>query len=292
MNHQLPSIENLAIKQLLVRRLQAALDLYISDCSLQTQLKSQISLHLAQEQQRVLYVCAIAFQLTQAIGLPAMEIARAIAQLVCCQTEELNFTVQVVPPGWIHLEITEPSLATWLQNLVISPPMLQSLPQTQLSYQRERDTSCLFAVQYAHARCCSLIQLAHREGLMVLRSADSECRSAFWLVVTPNPIPWLNLEQKLCLCHPAERAAIAQLLAVLDDLYCHCPSHKPINWHKSALNLSQAFQTFYSHCRIWGEVKSQNLPLAQARLGLVLITQSVLRLLLENHLGIEAPVEL
>jgi len=307
-----------------------------------------------------LYVSAIAFQLSKVNSIPALEIASALAQLIgdistrCCQFEprlgaadEQGFTVQVVPPGWIHFELTEPKLASWLQHLTQAPLLLgryQGEEQVEQGKQgkqgeqgkkfpaspRHRVTaspssssphsprrakpyaprpsplrspipkgdpepphlSPLFTVQYAHTRCCSLLQMANREGLITLKQTNWDTSSAFWLAVSPNPIPWLNSEQKLCLYHPAERALMAQLLALLDELYCPRSSHQPINLHKVALDLSQTFQTFYSSCQIWGEVKNQNISLSQARLGLVLITQSALRLLLQDRLGVAALQEL
>ena len=236
--------------------------------------------------------------------MPALEIATALAQLVRQQTDEQDFLVQVMPSGLIHLELTEPSLAAWLQRLIQAPPLFRAREDlgdkeeistiTSLSPPSPKSSSPtpLFPIQHAHARCCSLMQLAHSEGLLTLKQIDADTSAALWLVVAPNPIPWLNLEQKLYLSHPTERALIAQLLALLDDLNCYFPSPKVVDWHKAGANLSQAFQSFYSHCRIWGEVKNQNLQLAQARLGLVLISQSVLRLLLQERLSAIAPLEL
>ena len=290
LNHQLSSVKYLAIKQLLARQLWAALELYIFDHSVLIGLKS-LTLKRIQQQQRVLYVSAIALQLSSVLKLPAMDIAQALAELVCHQTNGQDFTVQVAPPGWIYLELTESYLAAWLQHLTQAPPELEPRELERKSNPKSKIELSLFAVQYAHARCCSLLQLAHREELISLKSTDSAHSSALWLAVTPLPIPWLNEEQKLCLCHWGEWGLIDQLCAILDELYCPYRSRQPTNWHKATLSLSQAFQTFYSYCRIWGEVKSQNLPLAQARLGLVLITQSVLRLLLESKLGVVAPSE-
>lgn len=300
MNHRSSEI-NLAIKQLLVTRLQAALDLYIGA---KYPLKHHIGLNRA-KQQLVGYICPIAQKLSKTLELPPQEIAIALAEIVCQQTDQQEFTVQVLDRGWIYLELTESYLAAWLQHLIQSPPLFQTWgdgrveegEQSQSKTQNPKSKiqnspphpSSLFTIQYTHARCCSILQLAHTDQLITLQPTDPDLGSALWLAVTPNPIPWLN--QQICLYHPAQLALISQLIAILDDLYCPKPSSQPMNWYKAALNLSQASQTFYSQCRIWGEVKSQNKKLAQTRLGLVLITQSVLRLLL-LQLGIIAPSEL
>ena len=258
-----------------------------------------ISLYQAKGCSRFLYISPIAFHLSKVKKIPALEIANAIALLLdsqveyCCRQPTsanlLQFTFEVVPPGWIHIEVTQPMLAAWLQQLIIYPPQLQNCREEyyQLS---QTDSYRLFAAQYAHARCCSLLQMAHREKLITLKELP-ETSSAVFLPVAPSPIPWLN-DQKLRYFHPAERALISQLLATLDDFYCSGTSCQLKIWEKSALNLSQIFQTFYSCCRIWGEVKMQTLELSQARLGLVMATQISLRLLLQDKLGVPAPVEL
>lgn len=302
MNHPLPSVTCLAIKQLLLSRLQVALGLYVSDdLLLKKQQERHIPLHRAKNDNRVLYVSGIALQLSGTMKIPPLEIATALSSKIIVNVANLacgaesspgapvsqDFTVQVVPPGWIHLELTEPKLAAWLQCLA----------QGELKGQGDKGTpssspSRLFAVQYAHARCCSLVRLAHGEGLIMLKEPELENTPTVFFAVAPNPIPWLNCDQKLRFCHPAEHALIAQLVGLLDELYYPCPSHHTVDWEKAALNLSQAFQNFYSCCRIWGEVKTQSLHLAQARLGLVIVTQAVLRLLLQDMLGVWAPLEL
>ncbi|NJS08939.1 MAG: hypothetical protein HC789_00460 [Microcoleus sp. CSU_2_2] len=115
-----------------------------------------------------------------------------------------------------------------------------------------------------------------------------------WSLSAPNPIPWLD-DKKLRLVHPAEYNLISQLLTVLDSLafvFGEYSDERSIDYFKLANSLSAAFQIFYSQCRIWGEVKIETPKLAQARLGLVLVTQSLLRFMLEDLLKAAAPLEL
>lgn len=301
MTQTLPSVTYPSIKHLLLDRLQVVLDLYVSDSSVLNQRNRQISLHRSKDNRRVLYVWAIALQLSKAKNIPPLEIATTLATLLrqvgsnSGTAISCEFTVHVVPPGWIHLELTEPKLAAWLQHLAQGE--LGGHTKNPHSLLTPRPSSSrLFAVQYAHARCCSLVQLAHREGLITLLNspappAPERAPPPLFRAVAPDPIPWLNFDQ-IRLCHPTERALIVQLLGLLDDFYCPCPILQPIDWEKAALNLSQAFQAFYSCCRIWGEVKIQTIHLAQARLGLIMATQQILRLLLQDRLGVYAPVEL
>jgi hypothetical protein len=149
----------------------------------------------------------------------------------------------------------------------------------------------LFPVQYAHARCCSLVLLAHREGLIKLREPVPNSSPSFWSIISPNPIPWLNSDGRLRLNHPDESRLIAELVEVVDNI--ECPDVRgSVKWEKAAVNLSQAFENFWCNCRIWGEVKIISPELAQARLGLLMATQSVLRFVLEENLGTFAPLEL
>ncbi len=112
----------------------------------------------------------------------------------------------------------------------------------------------LFAIQYAHARCCSLVLQAHREGLIKLKQPVTNTSQGFWMYFSPNPLPWLNCDETLRLNHPGECRLIAELIQVVDNI--EVPDIKgSVKWEKLALNLSQAFEHFWSNCRIWGEVK-------------------------------------
>lgn len=289
----------LSLKQLLVRWLEAAIILYSPDVARLTQ-HPQIFLDQAKGCSQFLYISSIAFYLSKEKKNSALEIAKAIALLLDSQVECYcrqpkpanllpNFTFKVVPPGWIHIQVTQLGLADWLQHLIIYPPQLENCRAKEDYQLTQTDTYRLFAAQYAHARCCSLLQMAHCEKLITLKELP-ETSSAVFLFVEPNPIPWLN--DQIRYFHPAEHALIVQLLATLDNLYCPRTSRQLKDYQQAALTLSQTFQTFYSCCRIWGEVKIKTLELSQARLGLVMATQISLRLLLQNRLGVPALREL
>ncbi len=295
-------VEFPAIAHLLRCKLQAAAVLAIQNLGISTfgqkYLELQaIPLRAVKGGKQVVYVSAIALKLANAWNKPVTDIATVIGANLLCGNESKdratnaalqNFTVKVVAPGWIYLQLNDLGTAAWLQRLAQAPPGVGTLGVEE---QMERYPCPLFDAQYAHARCCSLLRLADREGMIELAQSDGEIRPLF-IAIAPHPIPWLDSDQKLRLVHPAESNLIFHLLTLLDDLYSLSPSRHRVDWKKSASNLSQVFLTFYSQCRIWGEVKTENPQLAQARLGLILATQPLLHLLLQDLLGVPAPLEL
>ncbi len=241
---------------------------------------AEIPLIRAKDTQRVLYISAIALKLAKNWNQPAMELASAIAESCTESQAAVSFSIRAVSPGWIHLQLSDRGLANWLQSLSeFSAARNRVASKNLLSpFQAPEDPDLLFPVQYAHARCCSLLRLARREGVMALSA--------------PHPIPWLN-ETSLQLVHPAECRLISELVTATDALWhAHPSAAQPKNWFKVAVDLSQAFESFYSACRIWGEVRRETPNLALTRLGLILATQSVLGWMLQNLFGVCAPLEL
>jgi len=313
---KLPTSKYIAIKKLVFSYLMMSLSVYTEKNKNNIIKQINIPLHKGRDNSRVLYISGIALRLSKYEKIPAMDIAGAIASHLSVTCGE-DFKVQIVSPGWIHLELAHPTLAAWLQSIVegawgmghgawgidIIPnsqsPVLNSqspMPDAQCPM-----PNSLFTAQYAHARCCSLLRLAYQEGLVKLRQPDVDTASVG--VLSFKSIPWLDCDAKLRLNHPASSHLIAELVKVVDELEYtssvisipdrdSCRSSRGDNWEKAALDLSQAFETFWSNCRILGEVKTTSPELAQARLGLVMATQSVLRFLLEEKLGVSALVEL
>jgi arginyl-tRNA synthetase len=291
----LTTINSSTIMQLLLDQLQAAINLYTETLCLAAEEVDRCAglnpegIPLYRVQDDMVYASAIALKLASIFHLQPLDIATQLVSCLPSPSQDtgtqgvLEFTVKVAPPGWIYFQFTDPGIAAWLQYLTQTPATIAS---HTVIYQASPIALSLFPVQYAHARCCSLLRLGHQQGLIKLSTHTK--MPPLYQLIEPNPIPWLNADKQLQLVHPAELRLIAQLLGVLDEL---SEFNQP-NWVKVASNLSDAMTSFYRHCRVWGEVKTQTPHLAQARLGLVGITQSVLGLMLQDILGATAPAEL
>ncbi len=257
-----------------------------------------IPLNRTKDIKKVTYISAIAFKLQKTLQQSAPEIAAAIGHRIQLSPD---FTTDV-RDGWIQFALSDTGLATWLQSLnqwstpthrtenpgnsQTGQKMLSTLPATFAS------TEDVFRLEYAHARCCSLLRLADREKLIHLSEPSWSGPLADLQIIAPNPIPWLSDRHQLRLVHVTERTLIAQLINTLDTLSDFPGQTQPGQLVKLATGLSQDLLIFYSANRIWSEIKIENLALAQARLGLIRATQNVLKFLLEEGLGILAPLEM
>ncbi len=279
--------QQLTVKSLLLSCLQSAIDR--TNLPESTLKPDEIPLNRSKDSLGVVYISAIALKLAKMWQQTPQAISTQLAETLqpLCNGD---FAIAVAPSGVIQFELTDRALALWLQRLAQTAlPVPESrIISSMVSVDR------LFPIQYSHARCCSLLRMANCDLLIAIGNPNPATAPKIWSLTTPNPIPWLDNE-KLQLVHPAECNLVSQLLTVLDSLAPVIEKYnpqKPINYLKLANSLSEAFQTFYSQCRIWGEVKIQTPKLAQARLGLILATQSLLRFILEELLNAIAPLEL
>ncbi|MGB3511410.1 MAG: DALR anticodon-binding domain-containing protein [Microcoleaceae cyanobacterium] len=257
-----------------------------------------IPINQTRDSGKIVYKSAIALKLASIWRQPPVDIATKLTK--CC-IEVVNteagqdtviFQVEPMSSGMIYFEITDLSVANWLHDLT-SGNLITGHEQLQVTVDsRSIQPTILFNIQYSHARCCSLLRMGERDRLITLIPRIQNTCDRVWLIKTPNPIPWQQKNGQLQFSHYAECRLISQLAFTLDNIYSVSSTQKAVNWEKLADRLSAAFQNFYSQCRIWGKVKINRPELAQARLGLVLATQSVLRFLLEERLGAQAPLEL
>ncbi|MEO0969671.1 MAG: DALR anticodon-binding domain-containing protein [Cyanobacteria bacterium J06639_18] len=262
--------------------------------------QTNIHLHKSRDLNRVLYISGVALQQKKSQNLHSMKFAQeVVCYLWTSYDQELK--VEIVSPGLIYIEPTPHLLAAFLQRLSgeevwneIKTHENQSIsshrysnPDKNLSLSKAYLSQKLvnshgFALQYAHARCCSLMQLAAGEELINLGVGSSS-----WAIIQPSEIPWLKEEGQLRFVNPAEFYLMSKLIETLDNLDSSCVG-RTVKWENIALGLSQSFESFWSNCRIWGEVKINHRELAQVRLGLIAIARSVFERVIEEKLGLIA----
>ncbi len=148
----------------------------------------------------------------------------------------------------------------------------------------------LWAAQYTHARCCTLLHL--------------------WQELQPGRIPsltaplagssdslWLTAENLLRVHTPQARQLIQTLIEITDDLFeisYQWTDRQYFLLLKLAAQLCQSFEQFYSAClsgfgRVPATSDRSEALLFRARFGLVLATQYMLKSLLQGCFAAETP---
>lgn len=236
----------------------------------------------------VVYRCAIAFFLTQHCQLPPQIIAESLVNFLSkiaansAPKSYLKLVTQSVYPGWIDFHLSDRSLARWLEQSLI---FLKTKPISTGDRILTKNDQDLFPLQYAHARCCSILRLGAREKLITIK--DRDFLDAVGYSVKYKQISWLDQLGNFCLTHEAEYCLLRQLLTIVDSF-----ASGSSNWVKLAVNLSEAILNFDAHCPIVGFVKQKTPNLAIARLKLITLVQYWLQKLLSEKIGVEALTEL
>jgi hypothetical protein len=286
-------------------------------------LQGQIALRRVDAPMGVVYSSAIAPRLAANLGIPTEDLAIRLAERWPASTADkadwADSSLRVAQKHLVQVHLGDRLLAAWLQqfsrpaesqspdlfpepepdraiwdsalltHVQPSPGRLQDrLPQDRLPQdkllQDKRFQDQWFEMQAAHARCCNLLALAERVGLVRFELPGAIEGELVW----PMPMPWLTAEETLRTQAPAEQRLIGHLLDSVDRLGSI--------QHGSAIALAQSLSRcvydFDASCRIFGDVAVHQLELAQARLGLVRAAQQTLRWLLEGPLQVAAPPSL
>lgn len=257
-----------AIRQQVRGHLLKRLSIYTNENKLLPFALASVWVRKSKETCKVLYISEVAFKAAKVYGISASVIASQLVSHFCDCNE--NFMLKAAA-GLIYIEVAPSVIATCLQSVV--DQHTDTLYHTDT---RTHSDTPPFLIQYTHARCCSLLRLAGHEGLI---SFDQ-----------PLQVSWLDSQSKLRFNSHESQRLIASLVEIVDDLVC-IDLRSPTYWHSKALNLSQALECFWRHTRIWGEVKNQP-ELVRAYIGLIVVTQQILRLLLEEKLNSAACFEI
>lgn len=298
MNCSLPKITYPIFRQLLLAKIHKTVDLCTIDavakdaaCTEMIGDSDEISMILnvkdtlkrvRKSTSVVVYRSAIALKLAAVrqlnVANTALRITEILQSLVADSLEKergaapqllRDLTVSALESGLVEFVLGDRAIAAWLQAMV---DHLETQPRCkrELPFRlNAADRGSIFLCQQTYARCSSLLRTAGELTVPLEKTA----------------IPWLMNEEKLRFPHPSDRALVSELVSVTDEL----SQEETIVPLKVAVSLSQQFQNFYRDCRIFGEIASQDRHLAQARLGLVMITHSLLRTVLEENLGVVAP---
>lgn len=228
----------------------------------------------------ITYRCAIAMQLSSQLSLSPTKIAQQVFSILKTQSNfndqkfsQLTLTMKLIHPGWLDFEVSDNALALWLESLgqkIFSQPNL-----TQISGNADN----LFLIEYTYARCYSLLCLGETEGLITLQSKALGDLTFPWKA--PNPIPWLKDTCQLRLTHRVALALINQMIITVD----RSVNNTSGTWNKLGTQLSESILNFERYCRIFGELAQNDLQLSQARLGLIAMSQHLLKWLWYSHLG-------
>ncbi len=118
----------------------------------------------------------------------------------------------------------------------------------------------VFYVQYAHARCCSILRKAVERDMPI---------PAHFQFLKPDQSPWLET--------PQEQALIRRLIAAPDEFRLAALDRTPQRLTQYAYELASDLSQFYEHCPILPPLAEDVvLERRYARLGLVVATRQVL----------------
>lgn len=248
----------------------------------------------------IVYSSAIAHQLAASVHQPAPMLAVQIAaawtgcldhpaywQALPIPAAVLpDLSIRATSAGLVQITLEDRAIAGWLEQL-IQPTAVTGEKLSGTTLPSIGSPPQAFVGQHAHARCCSLLRLADREGLITLNLLDLHPND--WQFVNPNPIPWLTSAGQLRVQDAVDRRLICQLFAIWDELARSSPLSTQVILRR-VKDVAQAFQIFHRAHPIFG--RTVPVEVTQTQLALMLATQRILFQLLEDELQVCAPVEL
>ncbi|HEY9825391.1 MAG TPA: DALR anticodon-binding domain-containing protein [Stenomitos sp.] len=241
---------------------------------------------------------------------PSLLGTQLISQLTVQACSPFKPTFSLQAEGWLYAHFCDLALAQWLQTLWCQPPLVFTGRSPKLEAEAVEirpgvsTDPLLFQLQYAHARCWSLLRLAAQEYNLeqpTKQGTPSEY---------PSGSPWLTKTQLLCLTTPAEQHLLLQLMqfpgsiATQKQIYGIPHRHwmntatcleQPLDLkrlRRSSQTWSEAVLAFYRDCRMFGDLYRHSPDLVRSRITLVSIVQQVLQVILNQFWHIEAPTTL
>ena len=255
----------------------------------------RVSLTNSSADSSLVYSCAIAFPLAHLYSLTSLQVAQELVAGLASNSPhspeqlKLQFTVKVLKNGLIEFTLGDRSIGWWLE---LVKQKLEVFEEYRVVKKIAGDFN-LFPLQYVYQRCCSLLRLGAREGLINLKDndfPDNLCSNSspgfkakfplIWSIANSNPFQYYSEQNINYSYQPAELNLLRQIAIIIDYRFSlirnRTMSLDLAVWYQLHLNLSNACLQFIAACRIFGSVARNNRSLAIARLGLIAIVQCYL----------------
>lgn len=200
-----------------------------------------------------------------------------------------QFEIENERSGWLTFRLSDSGIAEWLEHLRTSEPSYRHAAQSPSEpgpVSNQHSQLAIWQTQYAHARCTSILKQWPSAPPRIRRpQAVYAC--------DPTGMPWIDSSDRLQTQSPTAIQLIHTLIAVVDDMFWipyRYPTKQYLLLLKRASQLYQAFESFYRQCLpgfsqfSWEEVSPDH-QRVQTYIGLILVTQKVLKALLIEHLG-------
>ena len=148
----------------------------------------------------IVYSCPIGLCLASTMQMSPSIIVEQLGHLLTFKPDniavesELDLLIEIVSSGWINFYLDSKAIAGWLersQSVITNQTTARSYSATAgiLLDFGNRTLDKLFAVQYIHARCCSLLQLGAREKAIAIHD---NLDYIGWQIVEPQLISWAD----------------------------------------------------------------------------------------------------
>ena len=293
--------EQIALKQVILQQLRNAIAIYRTEKLIVqnldrvlSSLPDKVILQDHSDLSSLVYCSAVAFPLANLSGLPSLQVAQELLSLFGINIQEstqelkLQFTVRVVKNGLIEFFFSDRSLGLWLSG-ISEWGVEEASGAGEASGEGERGRGGgynVFPMQYVHNRCCSLLRLGVREGLINLQDGDF---SDTWQIANPNPFKYY-CDENIRYCYESAELNLLRKISAMIDGISDRTKDKELRASNSqntktqvqlALNLSDACLKFIAACRIFGSVAQEKRDLAIARLSLIAIVQRCLQIFME-----------
>ncbi|MBE9223414.1 hypothetical protein IQ215_11970 [Cyanobacterium stanieri LEGE 03274] len=235
------------------------------------------SLSLNEKKKDITFSSPICVRISQSLNLNSNQLAKEIVDIYE-QNKSIyssNLIIINANNGWLELTLTKYFLSRYLVNL--SQYCLNN------DYLNIAKKHAYFKYIYIYCRICSLLRSAHEQRIIQLNNLDF-CLNKWNVIDLEN-----NIFTNLIYTNNRDLALIKNMIYCLEVTF---KKSNKVNYFSVLDKMYQGLVHWEKNCRIWGQVKQENISLARARLGLGAIALRYYQNLCKSVFIEEFPTEL